>query len=297
MPTKALRFLLPMMIALFLLIVGSATAVTWNTFGFDEGKAKSVIRLKYPAVPLSPQEQEALYEGKPIVRMFDSPDKLKKGYIRFFAPFDPVTAWMVCSDTDQQDLEDPAFPKSGSLTEKKRTFMPFVFDCALCEEKGEKRMYQLLVMPLVAPRRLCITYHHDTTAFPWEAYWIKASDPICCASKHKPQMAKYYDQAVVLKRNEGGWHISPLPKKFRRKPADIMRADCTYFIDTNPGGDLSKLRPLVNKATKIGSEALMKNVIFHGQRWEQHLAKYFGPAMVEKYKGWQKQYKEAMAGQ
>lgn len=279
---------------LILAFVGSVAAYTWQSFGFAEGQSP---KLKVPTVTLSAAEENKLYEGKPIAKLLDGPDGLKQGYLRFFAPFDPVTAFMVVTDADHFSMEDPAFPKTGSITDKKRTFMPYTFDAATCVENGEPRMNQLLVMPFVDPRRLCIKRYHSTSAFPWESYWTLASDKECCKSKMNPAMKKYFDNAVYLQKNTGCWHISPLPKKFLKSDADIMRSDLVYFVDTNPGGDLGKIKAIVNKATSIALPTLVDNVNFHGKRWEQYLAKHHGPAMVAKYKEWVEQYKQSMTAQ
>ncbi len=155
-------------------------------------------------------------------------------------------------------------------------------------------MFQLLVMPLVAPRKMCINMKKDISSFPWEAAWNK-HEGLCCEDKMKPEMKPFLKKAVLLKKNVGTWHISPLPAKFRKSDADIMRTDCIYYVDSNPGGDLSKLKSIVNKAQSVALPALMKNVLFHGKGWEGHLKKYHGPEMTAKYKNWQLEYKKAMS--
>jgi hypothetical protein len=283
--------------AMLMLLVSAAVAeMQWGGFGFeDKGDAKAV-KVKIPAVKLTEAEKKDLYDGKPITRLLPSPDGLKIGYMRFFAPFDPVTSWMITTDGEHLDLEDPSYPKSGSFTSKKRTFMPYVFDCATCKEGGRDKMFQLLVMPLVKPRKLCINRLHDVSAFPWETAWT-LSEGMCCQSGAKPEMKKYADDAVTLKKNTGAWHIGPLPKEFRKTDADIMRTDFIYYVDTNPGGDLSKLKAIVNKATSIALPALQENVLFHGKTWKAHLAKHHGAAEVAKYKGWVADYTKAMTGE
>ena len=294
--SKRIWFLVVAAVFTLALTVVSVSAYQWETFGFDQPGDARAVKMKVPNIALTPKEEEALYAGKPIAKLLDAPGGLKKGYLRFFAPFDPVTAWMVVTDAKHFDLEDPAFPKSGSLTDRRRTFMPYSFDVATCKKDGKEMMYQLLVMPIVAPRKLCINRYHNTDAFPWESFWWRA-DQMCCQDKAKPDLVKkYHGKAVELTKNNGTWHIGPLPKKFRRTEGDIMRTDCIYFVDTNPGGDLGKIKAVVNKATSVALPALMNNVLFHGKRWESFLAKHHGPAMVQKYKQWQDQYKQSMAG-
>ena len=52
-------------------------------------------------------------------------------------------------------------------------------------------------------------------------------------------MEEFYKEAVSLKKNVGAWNIAPLPKKFRKTEGDIMRTDCIYYVDTDPGGAIS----------------------------------------------------------
>ncbi len=281
------------MIFLFCFVL-TAGAYKWSAFNFENKGSGKALKLPIPKITLSAAEEEKLYSGKGITRLLDAPGGLKKGYLRFFAPFDPVTAWMVVTDAAHFDLVDTSFPSSGSLTDRRRTFMPYTFEVATCKDKGKSRMSQLLVMPLVAPRKLCIDRHHDTNGFPFESYWSKV-DPICCVDKWDPKIKeKYYEKAVTLKKNIGCWHIGPLPDKFQRDENDLMRSDCVYFVDTNPGGDLGKLKSLVNKAQSTALPALMKNVVFHGKRWEKYLAKHHGQAMTARYKQWVNEYKQWM---
>jgi hypothetical protein len=204
---------------------------------------------------------------------------------------------MVVTNADHFDLVDPSYPKSGSLLDKRRTFMPYCFDVATCVEQGRPRMYQLLVMPLVAPRKLCIDRYHNTDGFPFETYW-KQTDAMCCQDQTDPELsAKYFDKAVTLKRNIGAWHISPLPAKFIKTEKDKMRADLIYYVDTHPGGDIGKLKPLVNKAQSIALPALMENVLFHGPVWEDYLKKHRSAELLAKYKTWLADYKQSVGVQ
>jgi hypothetical protein len=157
-------------------------------------------------------------------------------------------------------------------------------------------MGQLLVMPFVAPRKLCIQRFHNSNGFPFESTWKLAGDA-CCEEGRNPEMQEYYDEAVSLKKNVGAWNIAPLPKKFRKTEADIMRTDCIYYVDTDPGGDLSKMKTLVNKAQSVALPKVAENVNFHCKNWEKYLAKHYGAGMVQKYKAWVTEYKQAMAGQ
>jgi len=269
-----------------------ALAFDWSDLGFVNQGMEKKMNQRVPFVELTEKEEKQLYQGKCVARLLESKDALKIGYLRFFAPYDPVTVWMVITDDEHFDLEDPDYPKSGSVWDKKRTFMPYTFDCAICTEKSEKRMYQLLIMPFVAARRLCISRYHDPSEFPWEASWQLADDKLCCHSEMNPAMEKYYDEAVFLLKNVGAWNISPIPEKFIRKEEDRFKTDCIYYVDTNPGGDLAKLSSIVNRANSIALPKLMDNVIYHCQRWTEHLKKYHDPELMKKYNQWVAAYKK-----
>ena len=291
-----LAILLLLFIGILLTRVPPASSFGWGSFGFEELGSAKKVKIAVPEITLTPAEEQKLLAGKPVARLLNAPGGLKIGYLRFFAPFDPITTWMVVTNAEHFKLVDPAFPKTGSLTEKRRSYMPYVFDAATCSEDGQGKMFQLLVMPVVSPRKLSIDRFHDAAAFPYESAWTRSQAP-CCQDKLDPEMkAKYFDKAVELVKNDGCWHISPLPKKYRKTGADLMRSDVIYYVDSNPGGDLSKLKAIVNKATSVALPTLMDNVLFHGKRWEQYLAKHHGPEMVKKYKAWQAAYRQAMAG-
>ncbi|MCL4236075.1 MAG: hypothetical protein KJ042_16325, partial [Deltaproteobacteria bacterium] len=118
----------------------AAKATTWTAPTFAERKGG--FRVEVPEVGLSVEETSKLYAGKPIAKLLPSENGLKAGWLRFFAPFDPVTTWMVITDMEHLDLVDDPYPASGSLADKRRTFLPYVFDAATCVENNEPIMYQ-----------------------------------------------------------------------------------------------------------------------------------------------------------
>jgi hypothetical protein len=152
-------------------------------------------------------------------------------------------------------------------------------------------------MPFLAPRRLCIAKEHDANGFPYQSSWKLSEDKACCQSKMNKKFSEYYDKAVYLDSNKGTWHISPLPKKFQKTEADKMRAQLYYYVNTNPGGDMSKITSLINKATLMALPKIASNVNFHGKVWETHLAKHHSAEDVAKWKAWITQYKESMTAQ
>ena len=268
-------------------------APPWQQFGFKYRTSDLGLKMKIPEIALSDSEREKLHAGKPVTRLVDSPEGYKIGYLRFFAPFDPVTAWMVVTDVDHYDHTDPAFDATGCLTEKRRSFWPHAFENNTCLEDGEYRMSQLIVMPLLAPRKLCLVGTFNTEAFPWESYWDLTSDALCCESRREPEMSRYFDRAVAVKRNKEAWHISPLLKAFRKTPADAMRSDCIYMADVNPGGDLGRFEAITERVATTSLPQLMKHVVAQGKRWESFLAARYGPDEVRRYREWVELYRKS----
>lgn len=267
----------------------AAKATTWTAPTFAERKGG--FRVEVPEVGLSVEETSKLYAGKPIAKLLPSENGLKAGWLRFFAPFDPVTTWMVITDMEHLDLVDDPYPASGSLADKRRTFLPYVFDAATCVENNEPIMYQLLVMPFVAPRRMCVRHDEDQSAFPWEAAWKLAGMGECCKKEQNINMIEYKHKAVELKKNQGAWRIAPLPPEFRKTDADRMRTDVIYYVDSHPGGDLGEIEFVVNKATSTALPTLMDNVIFHGKSWETHLNRHHGGGQaLADYQAWRAAY-------
>ncbi len=250
------------------------------------------MQMTIPKVTMTASQEAKLVAGKPVCLLLDSPDGVKKGYMRVFLPFAPSTVWGVIMDIKHFDLVSPDFPKNGSLTSKRRTFMPYTFDNKVCGANNEY-LYQLLVMPLVSPRHFTMTRHGSRKGFPWESHWRQTKE-MKCQDKWNPEMDKYRKNAVVTAKNDGCWHLSPLPKKFVKTKADLLKTDCHYFVDTNPGGNLGSLMAVVNKATTIAMPALAKNVIFQCSRWEGHLKKHHN---ADDNKAWKREiadYKKAV---
>ena len=117
---------------IFVFLIGATVSVQayqWGPFGYSiKGDSKSV-KLKVPKISLTAAEEQDLYNGKPITRLLDSPDGLKRGYLRFFAPYDPVTVWMVVTNAKNFAKTDPSFPKTGSTFEKKAHLHALHFPC------------------------------------------------------------------------------------------------------------------------------------------------------------------------
>ena len=268
-------------------------APPWKEFGFGHRTSDQGLKMKIPEIALSESERESLVAGKPVTRMVDSPKGYKIAYLRFFAPFDPVTAWMVVTDVDHYDLTDPVFDATGCLTEKRRSFWPHAFENNTCLEDGEYRMSQLIVTPLLAPRKLCLVGTFSTEAFPWESYWDLASDAHCCESRREPEMSRYFDRAVAVTRSKEAWHISPLPEALRKTPADAMRADCIYMADVNPGGELGRFDALTERVGTTSLPQLMKHVIARGNRWESFLTARYGPEEICRYREWVELYRKS----
>jgi len=266
----------------------------WQRFGFGVRESLADLKMQPPEVTLTDQEREKLYRGEIITRLMDAPEGYKLGYLRFFAPFDPVTAYMVVSDAESYDETDPAFDATGSVSNKRRSFWPNAIENDACVEHGEVRMNQLIVLPLISPRKVCLAGSFDTTAFPWESHWDLAGDSVCCLSQRDPELQRYYDKAVVVTRNKESWHISPLPPEFRRTPQDILRTDCIYIADVNPGGELGRMEYIANMAAKTSLPQIARHTVARGKSWESFLESRYGSRMAQQYRGWVRMYREAI---
>ena len=243
-----------------------------------------------PAIELNEADLALLSSGKPITRLLDTPGGLKAGYMRIFLPFDPPTIWHIVTDIHHFSMVSPQYPKNGSLTEKRRTFMPYVFDCSACE--NGRYLYQLLVMPLIAPRQFTLKRSANRTAFPWESKWSQEPE-MRCQDKLNPQMEKHRTEAIITERNEGSWHLSPLSKEFIKSKEDLLKTDCIYYVDSNPGGNLSSLMAIVNKVTEIVLPALAENLTFHARQWDEHMRKHHTSREYEEWRAEVRAYRSA----
>lgn len=254
--------------------------VAGSTVGFEVRPDRPLMQT-IPEIPLSEADQALLSAGKPVTRLLDTPGGFKASYMRIFLPVDPPTIWHIITDIHHFSLVAPHYPKNGSLTDKRRTFMPYVFDSSACE--GNRYLYQLLVMPVVAPRQFTLKRSGNRSAFPWESKWSQEPQ-MRCQEALNPQMDKYRAEAIVTTRNEGCWRLSPLPKSFVKSREDLLKTDCVYYVDSNPGGNLSSLLPIVNRATEIALPALADNLIFHAKQWEDHMRKHHTAQQYEEWK-------------
>jgi hypothetical protein len=293
------KWLLPglILIASVAFAGGVLPALPWNDFGFEMRESDAGLKMQCPSVTLTDSEKAKLYAGKPVTRLMDAPGGYKLGYLRFFAPFDPVTAYMVVTDVENYDRADPAFDRTGSVTERNRSFWPNALENDACIEKGELRMNQLIMLPFLSPRRMCLVGAFDTKAFPWESFWDLAKDADCCKSQQDEAFMDHYDKAISVTRNKESWHISPLPKSFRKTKGDILRADCIYIADVNPGGDLGKMDRVASIAAKMSLPQLAKHVVARGKTWEPFLTEQYGPETVRKYREWVARYQDSFGAE
>jgi len=241
-----------------------------------------------PAVPLDEADLEQLVSGKPLTRLLDSPGGFKACYMRIFLPFDPPTLWRIVTDIHHFSMVSPQYPKNGSLTEKRRTFMPYVFDSAACE--NDRYLYQLIVMPLVAPRQFTLKRSANQTGFPWETKWSQEPE-MRCQDRLNPEMEKYRKEAVITQRNEGSWRLSPLSKEFVKNREDLLKTDCIYYVDSNPGGNLSSLMAIVNKVTETALPVLAENLVFHAKQWDEHMRMHHPSHEYEEWKAQVRAYR------
>ena len=230
MQFNPLLFILVLVGVLLVSFSNLEAETTDSTAGF-ELKSDRPFMQNIPAIPLSSADLALLSSGKPVTRLLDTPGGLKAGYMRIFLPFDPPTIWHIVTDIHHFSMVSPQYPKNGSLTDKRQTFMPYVFDSSACE--NGRYLYQLLVMPLIAPRQFTLKRSANRTAFPWESKWSQEPE-MRCQDKLNPQMEKYRAEAIITERNEGSWRLSPLSKEFIKSKEDLLKTDCIYYVDSNP---------------------------------------------------------------
>lgn len=255
----------------------------------DRADGKPFV-LTAPGVPLTGKDRERLLAGEPVCRLLDSPGETKYGWMRFVAPCDPVTVWWIVTDNQCFARTSGDYPATGTLFDKRRTFMPYTWENVLCRKGGEKHIYQLLVFPLLSPRKTNVISIHNRNGFPWETAW-QEHDPVC---EHlaDPAFKKWRDKAVVLPRNTGSYRIRPLPKELRTSPEDVNRADVRYFVDTHPGGGVGELPALVNGATKQAMPQMAELIAQHGRDWMAHMKRYHTKEEIAAYEAQRAAYLE-----
>jgi len=251
-----------------------------SVIGFDVRPDRPLMQ-DIPEISLNESDLALLSSGKPVIRLLDTPGGLKAGYMRIFLPFDPPTIWHIVTDIHHFSMVSPQYPKNGSLMDKRQTFMPYVFDSSACE--NGRYLYQLLVMPLIAPRHYTLKRSTNRTAFPWESKWSQEPQ-MRCQDKLNPEMEKYRTEAIVTVKNEGSWRLSPLSKQFIKSKEDLLKTDCIYYVDSNPGGNLSSFMGIVNKVTEIVLPALAENLIFHAKQWDDHMRKHHTSRQYDEWK-------------
>jgi hypothetical protein len=234
-----------------------------------------------PEIPLDEADRALLSSGRPVTRLLDTAGGLKACFMRIFLPVDPPTIWHIITDINHFSMVSPQYPKNGSLTDTRRTFMPYVFESAACEDG--RYLYQLIVMPLIAPRQYTLKRSANRAAFPWESKWSQEPD-LRCQDKLSPAMQKYRAEAVITVKNEGSWRLSPLSEQFIKSKEDLLKTDCIYYVDSNPGGNLSSFMGIVNKVTEIVLPALADNLLHHAKQWDDHMRKHHTSRQYEEWR-------------
>lgn len=275
----------------FLLIFAFVTALLFSFPNLEAEAVDSIAGFEIrpdrpfmqdiPEISLSEADRALLSSGKPVTRLLDTPGGFKASYLRIFLPFDPPTIWRIVTDIHHFSMVSPQYPKNGSLTDKRQTFMPYVFDSSACE--NDRYLYELIVMPFVAPRQFTLKRSANRTAFPWESKWSQEPE-MRCQDKRNPRMEKYRTEAVTTERNEGSWRLSPLSNEFVKSKEDHLKTDCIYFVDANPGGNLSSLMAIVGKVTEMALPALAENLAFHAKQWDDHMRKHHPSHQYEDWK-------------
>jgi hypothetical protein len=269
------------LLAFPLLLFSNAEAdIADPVIGFKVRSDRPLMQ-EIPEIPLNEADLALLSTGKPVTRLLDTSGGLKACYMRIFLPVDPPTIWHIITDINHFSMVSSQYPKNGSLMDKRRTFMPYVFDSAACENGSY--LYQLIVLPLIEPRQYTIKRSANRVAFPWESKWSQEPQ-MRCQDKLNPEMEKYRTEAIITAKNEGSWHLSPLPKQFVKSKEDLLKTDCIYYVDSNPGGNLSSFMGIVNKVTEIVLPALADNLLYHAKQWDDHMRKHHTSRQYEEWK-------------
>ena len=245
-----------------------------------------------PEITLTDAETEALVRGEIVTRTLDSPAGGKMGWMRFFASADPVTVAAILADNESYTVESPEYKATGSLAHRKRTFMPYTWENIECEEGGRTYVYQLLVMPLISPRKANIRLCRNVNGFPWEMAWHE-SDTAPCEKLASAEMAPWREKAVAIERNRGSWLVSPIPPELRRSPADLNRADVRYFVDTNPGGSVGKMEVLANAAQRQAMPVLAGLINQHGKTYDRFMQEHKTPEQLADFRQLRQRYIDA----
>ncbi|MBZ0272104.1 hypothetical protein K8I61_08710 [bacterium] len=243
-----------------------------------------------PDIAFTASEMADLAAGKPVTRLLDGGESTKRGYLRVIVDKEPPTVWRIVTDIDHFDQVSPEYPENKG----RRTFMPYVFDGASCREGGKQYLYHLLVLPLVSPRHFTIERAADREAFPWYVHW-KDAPAMKCQDKLDPEMDAHRADAVVPAKNLGAWVVNPLPESMVTRPGDRLKSDVTYYVDSNPGGDIGKIAFAVNMATKTALPAVADSLKFHAGRWEAHM-KNTHPGLYEAWKAEIEAYRTWVSG-
>lgn len=290
--SKRIRFhlFIPWLLTCLLLSVSSVKADNpGSVIGFDVRPERNLMQ-HIPEIPMNEADLTLLSSGKPVTRLLDTPIGFKASYMRIFLPIDPPTIWHIITDIHHFSMVSPHFPKNGALSDKRRTFMPFVFDSSACE--NDRYLYQLLVMPVIAPRQFTLKRSANRAAFPWESKWSQEPQ-MRCQERLNPEMDKYRMDAILTTRNEGSWRLSPLPREFIKSKEDLLKTDCIYYVDSNPGGNLASIMAIVNRVTETVLPALADNLIFHARQWDDHMRKHH---TQRQYEGWKAEVRAYMSG-
>jgi hypothetical protein len=280
MQKKHLLLILVLLTSLFFSYPNLKAETTDSITGFEFRPDRPFMQ-NIPAISLSQEDLALLSSGKPVTRLLDTPSGFKACYMRIFLPFDPPTIWHIATDIHHFSMVSPQYPKNGSLTDKRQTFMPFVFDSSACE--NDKYLYQLIVMPLIAPRQFTLKRSMNRNAFPWESKWSQEPE-MRCQDELNPLMEKYRKEAIITTRNEGSWRLAPLSKEFIKSKDDLLKTDCIYYTDSNPGGNLSSLMSIINNVTEVLLPVLADNLIFHAKQWDEHMRKHHTSRQYEEWK-------------
>lgn len=289
-PLPTMLFVL--FIMTILAVVGSPETPGWASLTVEDRTGAKPPLVEVPEVVLTGEEERELLAGGVVTRVLDGADGAKLGWMRFFADCDPVTAFWIITDNRCFATESDEYPATGSLRHRRRTFMPYTWENIECRVEGRTYVFQLLVFPLVSPRKTSALLRRDTAGLPWETTWRETDHPFC-EDLADPALQGIRDRAVVLPRNRGSWRISFIPPEYRRSPQDLYRADCRYFVETGMGGAVGRIDLLVDGAQRRAMPTMAELVNHHGRTWREHMERRHTPEELAEYLRVRRSYLDA----
>jgi len=256
-----------------------------DEISFEDRWSNKELLIDIP-VSLEVKEIEDIKKGKLVQRIINSDYEIPAVWMIFIVEADPITVWWIWNDLDHFSLEDPSYPKSGSLFNKRNIFWPHILDSYTCNVNKVLYQYQLLAFPLASPRKTMLRVNQDQLSFPWQKLEI-VSDKFYCGEKKNSEFDKLESTAIATRKGETLSLIGPLSEALSKESKNILRTQVIYYILGNPGGTIGKLMPLFGNIESISKSIVgpesAKAIRFHASNWEEHMIKYHTPEENAEY--------------